>query len=609
MVRSRTKICILACLGITCCCIFLSLKTTDKTIGVDNAVSLFRQGTVVFGQSAQDLKSVVSLLNNRDTNSVVAARTALKRSRLDYKKISFLMDYFFESSSMIYNRPAKTEVDEPYMEYQEPSGFQVMEALLYDNDPAAHRKELMEQAELLSSSAADLNALLYGFKGSDEEMLESVRLELVRVITLSITGYDAPELKSGIEESYQSVLAIQLVLRPYLEVYGKKSAGLAARLAATLTYLKAHSDFDSFDRMQFLTQYALPLQEDLRDLINSLQLSVNHKSILNYEAQHIFSRNAISLNGFAGLPAANAAKFALGKKLFTEKMLSGNQQRSCASCHRPAQYFTDGLKTSIAFDGQSSVARNAPGLLYAGLQHSQFWDGSAKTLPEQIKRVIANPLEMNGDHVVVIGMLRKNESYTKEFAEAFPECAGSLITLDNLSEALTAYIAGLVPMDSPFDAYLAGDHAAMSASQVKGFNLFMGKGQCGSCHFAPLFNGLIPPFYKRTEYEILGTPGNDDFDHLRRDTDPGRYGFFPISYYQAAFKTPTVRNSAKTSPYMHNGAFTTLEKVVEFYNEGGGAGLKMDYPLQTLSAKKLHLSKDEVKNIVQFMQSLTDRMD
>lgn len=584
----------------------LGLKTEPKKIGLVNTVGIFREGAAEFSRASLELKQAIAALNGKDTTTVIKARLALKNSRMCYKKIEFFMDYFFESESMIYNKPAKVEVEEPYMEYQEPSGFQVMEAMLFDADPVSHQKELIAQAELVSSSAADLNSLLYGFEGNDNEILESVRLELLRVITLSITGYDAPELKTGIEESYVSVEAISKVLHPYLALHTGNADALALNIAHTLSYLKDHPDFDSFDRMSFLTQYVLPMQEQLRDFIRSEKLDLNSKTALNYQAKNIFSKDAIPSDAFPGSKERNPAAVALGKKLFTEKGLSGNLRRSCADCHRPELYFSDGLKTSLAFDGKTYVQRNAPSLLYAGFQYAQFWDGRAKSLQEQIRMVISNPLEMNGDHAVIVERLKKDTVYLKDFQRAFP---ASGINMETLSDALAAYVKGLAPMNSAFDNYLAGDKKAMSTEQVKGFNLFMGKGQCGSCHFAPLFNGLIPPFYKRTEYEILGTPENDDFDHLKADKDNGRSGFFPISYYEAAFKTPTVRNAGKTAPYMHNGVFKDLDKVVEFYNQGGGAGLHLALPQQTLSAKPLHLSKEETHQIVVFMQSLTDKLE
>lgn len=631
-------------LWLTCICIVLGLKTADQSAGVTQALSQFREGTAEFSSASLNLKKAVSLLDSKDTATLVNAKLALKNSRLSYKKIEFFLNYFFESSAMIYNRPTKAEVDEPYMEYQEPSGFQVMEAMLFDTDPITHQQELIQQADLLCTSAPDLNSLLYNFKGSDEELLESVRLELVRVITLSITGYDAPELKTGIVESYQSLAAIRQILLPYLNdaftISGSnlhnfnstaqnlepnlqnsklgskaitlKSKALSNQLELTLAYLKRNPDFDSFNRMEFITVYALPLQEQLGIFITTLNLNVQGKSILNYQAKNMFSADALLASAFTGDTSRTSytnLQRTLGKKLFQETALSGNLKRSCQTCHRPEQYFSDGLKTSLAFDGHSNVQRNAPSLIYAGYQYAQFWDGRVKTLPEQIKAVIANPLEMNGDHAVVVSNLKRDPAYQRDFKQAFPSSGSDPVTLQNLSVALSGYILGLAPMNSSFDQYVAGNKVAMTAEQVKGFNLFMGKGQCGSCHFAPLFNGLIPPLYKLTEYEILGTPANDDFEHLQPDTDKGRYGFFPISYYKAAFKTPTVRNSAMTAPYMHNGVFKDLNKVVEFYNQGGGAGLGLPVAEQTLSAKPLHLSKEEVNQIVVFMQSLTDKID
>ncbi len=134
----------------------------------------------------------------------------------------------------------------------------------------------------------------------------------------------------------------------------------------------------------------------------------------------------------------------------------------------------------------------------------------------------------------------------------------------------------------------------------------MGKAQCGTCHFAPVFNGLIPPLYKRTELEVLGVTRNVDFTKPQLDTDSGRFASFPIIFYMGAFKTPTVRNVAKTAPYMHNGAFPTLEKVLDFYNKGGGEGLGLNVPTQTLSPKPLKLDSNEVRNIIEFLNSLTD---
>lgn len=607
MYRNKLKLVIQFLLFITCLSVVLGLKKSTDSTGLIPLVEEIKVNFKLFAQSTNELQKAVAVLNE-NPQSITRAKNALKNSRLAYKRVAFFMDYFFQSSSLIYNKPAKVEVEEPYMEYQEPSGFQVIEALLFEAQPLMHQKELVAQAELLTSSSSDLPALLYGFTATDKQLLESVRLELVRVITLSITGYDAPELKSGIMEAEQSVRAVQKALLPLLKGADPVSLSLLQGLNKTVAYLHQHPDFDSFDRMEFLTVYALPLQEQLSGFIRISKADLNTQSALNYKAKHIFSRDAIPLNVFPGAVKMDAKMVALGKKLFLENALSGNLKRNCGSCHRLDQYFNEPLKTSVAFDGKSNVPRNAPTLLYAGFQYSQFWDGRVKSLQEQIKAVIANPQEMNGEHQVIMERISRSAAYQRDFKGSFPLLKGNLIHIDAIATALAAYVQSLAPRNSAFDRYINGDRRAMNARQLKGFNLFMGKGQCGSCHFAPLFNGLIPPYYKLTEYEVLGTPENADFKYPKQDHDRGRYNFFPISYYEAAFKTPTVRNIEKTAPYMHNGAFKDLYQVVDFYNKGGGVGLGLNLPGQTLSAKPLNLTEIEMKNIVTFMKSLTDNL-
>jgi cytochrome c peroxidase len=178
--------------------------------------------------------------------------------------------------------------------------------------------------------------------------------------------------------------------------------------------------------------------------------------------------------------------------------------------------------------------------------------------------------------------------------------------MELVEHALADYVRTLTPFNSPFDHYINGDHTALTALQKRGFNLFMGKGQCGTCHFAPLFNGLTPPLYNRTEFEVLGTPMTKDLLHPVMDTDQGRYSFFRIGFYERAFKTPTVRNAAVTGPYMHNGALDNMEQVLDFYDKGGGNGIGMTLSNQTLATTQLNLDTTEKKAIISFMEALTD---
>lgn len=540
-----------------------------------------------------------------DSNSVIAARKALINCRRYYKRIEFFLGYFYFSESTVYNSPPKYEIEEPYMEYQHPAGMQVIEALLYEADVPAHRKELEEQAELIRSSAEGLPGLLYGFSASDAQVLESMRLELVRIIALHLSGYDAPLLKSGIMEAEQALLAFQHQLPAFKA--GTFADSTAIYVQRALQFIQGQQErFDGFDRLTFLTRYLLPLQRVWSRYIAASGQLLQTAPVLNYQANHLFSSDALHMTGFgAAADTAGERLTKLGQQLFFEKALSGNSRRNCASCHMPDQYFADGRERSESFNGQTLLKRNTPSLLYAGYQHAQFWDGHANSLEQQVKMVMQSPDEMNADTAVSMQQLRQQPAYVQQYAAAFPGHPQP-VTMDNTAAAIAAFIRSLTTMNAPFDRFLAGDTLAMNREQQQGFNVFMGKAQCATCHFAPVFNGLTPPLYQLTEFEVLGTTATAMRLPAKADEDGGRYNFFPITFYRQAFKTPTVRNAAATAPYMHNGRFATLEEVVDFYDKGGGVGLGLQLDNQTLSATPLELTAAEKKALVRFMEALTD---
>lgn len=573
----------------------------------ERAGLFFRERADSFSQSAIALRQAIALLG-QDTGTVMQARQALAHCRLRYKSIEFFIEYFFRSAGWVYNSPPKFEIEEPYMEYQQPAGLQVMEGLLYGDSIMASKTALLEQADLLCSSAADLHTLLYGFHMEDAQLLESLRLELVRVITLSLSGYDAPLLKSGIAEGEWALEAMQYNLYPFLQARYAYSDSVTQYLQSALTYLHTHTDFDAFDRLAFLTQHALPLQRCMGKLIDRAGLSLHTVPVLNYNSNDLFRPDAFLVEAFPHTALEeNSAMVALGQRLFFEKALSGSQIRSCATCHRPDKYFADQLARSAALDVRNELPRNTPTLLYACYQHSQFWDGRAVSLEQQMRMVLQSPEEMHADTGVVEKRLQSMPVYPTLFTAAFGKGHDS-ITTNNTAQAIAAFVRTLRYYSSPFDRYIRGDTTALNAAQQKGFNVFMGKAQCGTCHFAPLFNGLTPPFYQFTEFEVLGTPASDEFSPALADNDGGRYQVFPISFYQKAFKTPTVRNVAATAPYMHNGRFTTLEKVVDFYDKGGGRGIGLASDNQTLAGTPLHLTDLEKKALVSFLEALTDEV-
>ncbi len=486
------------------------------------------------------------------------------------------------------------------MEYQTPIGLQVIESMLYDS--TTDKRALLQQIDAVESAAADLPALLYGFHADDRQELESLRVELIRIMALDITGYEAPLLKSGITESRAALESFAYQLRPYLVAGEKRSDTVRGCVEKAMALLK-DTAFDAFDRLGFIRDAMLPLQKQLGLFIRERGLELNTTKTLNYSADHLFSADGFLSEKFPGSGDRSAALERLGRTLFSEPRLSGNGVKSCASCHNPVKAFTDQLTVSVGFDGHQQLDRNAPTLLYSTYQFSQFWDGRVRSLEEQIRTVMTDPREMRGDTSGLVSRLRQDRFYDSSFAVAFPNGGAEV------ARAIAAYVRSLHPMNSPFDRYIRGEAVALSPDAIKGANLFMGKAQCATCHFMPLFNGLIPPDYSLTEFEVLGTTADDRFADslpLRLSKDEGRYKVYPLPFLRGAFKTPTVRDAELTGPYMHNGAFRSLESVMAFYNNGGGAGMGLNVPDQTLSSTHLNLSAEEIKDIILFIHVLTD---
>lgn len=576
----------------------------ESSIGVTHTLDYFRDGADDFAASNQKLYSAIQGLNT-GAPTLDQARNALAACRRSYKRIAFFTAYFLHSETRFYNAAPKFEVEEPTLELIEPMGLQQIEALLFEDDVMVNKNALLIQSEAMLTSARDMRSLLYGLEIDDARVLESVRLELIRISTLYISGYDAPLLKTGITETMVATGALQHILKPYFNINPAQSKRLDSLTAASLSYLNAHPDFDSFDRMEYLTRYAQPIQEAFSELAVKLGLTINTTQYLDYHAPHIYSKNALKSWASEGIDSARKKALTdLGRRLFFDKSLSGNASTSCASCHQPQNYFTDLQKRSPALVRDSVLKRNTPTLLYAGWQHTQFWDGRAASLEDQIHTVIFNPLEMNGSEASLNKNVFGKKEYKALFNASFPGKQEPGIT--EVSEALAAFVNALSPMDSPFDRHINGAETALTDRQINGFNLFMGKAQCGTCHFPPFFNSLLPPLFDLSEVEILGVTTTDDLINPLLDPDSGRYDLYKIPYYKGAFKTPTVRNTAKTAPYMHNGSFKSLSSVVDFYNKGGGKGLSLSVDQQTLSAKPLNLSDKEREDIILFLESLTD---
>lgn len=273
------------------------------------------------------------------------------------------------------------------------------------------------------------------------------------------------------------------------------------------------------------------------------------------------------------------ARVELGKALFFDPRLSGSGWISCATCHNPVLGWSDGLPTAIGH-GMKVLGRSTPTILNGAYQKFQFWDGRAATLEQQALGPIQAEPEMAGNMGNVVRDLSDISKYKQMFDAAYP---GQGITNDTVAKAIAAFERTVVSTDSPFDLWLKGQNT-MSEAAVRGFELFKGKANCAACHSG--FNFTDNGFHN------IGLPNN---------TDEGRFKIKAIKVMHGAFKTATLRDIALTPPYMHNGQYKTLEEVVEHYNSGGTPTFDNLDP----NMKKLNLSKQEKKDLVEFLKSLT----
>lgn len=310
-------------------------------------------------------------------------------------------------------------------------------------------------------------------------------------------------------------------------------------------------------------------------------------------------------------------KVELGRKLYFDKRLSVDNTVSCATCHDPKFAFTDGKKVSEGVKGQKG-ARNAPTVLNAMFYEEQFWDGRAKTLEEQAKQPIINPIEMGmPDHDAVVKKLKG----IPEYVDAFKKVFGGEITIDRIAQAIAAFERTLLTGNSPFDRFIAGDQNAISESAKRGWQLFQGKARCITCHEFNRSN----PFFTDNKYHNIGVAMNQEgfaelarkaellvkegkldqrkLDELALNPAYSELGRFLVTFNRkdiGAFKTPTLRNVELTAPYMHDGSEATLLDVIEFYNRGGN-----ENPNLSGEMRPLNLTDQEKQDLVEFLKSLT----
>lgn len=325
------------------------------------------------------------------------------------------------------------------------------------------------------------------------------------------------------------------------------------------------------------------------------------------------------------IPAYNVPtreKIALGRRLFYDKRLSGNQTQACASCHLQKLAFADGKKTPQGSTG-TTLFRNSPGLGNAVYHATLTWaSNSLLTLEDQLPIPIRNdnPVELgvlDGLRDTVLSRIDGDAEYALLFHAAFPESASGA-TIDKIVFALASFCRTLLSGSSPYDRYITGDKSALSDQQRKGLGLFSGERfECFHCHRGTLQTSSYKdyhatddtvsyPFFNNGLYNVDGKGSYPAHDQ-------GLYNLTLNPDDRGKFRPQSLRNVALTAPYMHDGSIATLREVVEHYAAGGRlipsgpyAGDGRTSPLKSGLVSGFAATDEEIEAVVAFLESLSD---
>ncbi|TQV87535.1 cytochrome-c peroxidase [Aliikangiella coralliicola] len=320
-------------------------------------------------------------------------------------------------------------------------------------------------------------------------------------------------------------------------------------------------------------------------------------------------------------------KIALGDRLFNDIRFSSTGKVSCATCHAPDKAFTDSpLPVSVGINNLTGT-RNAPTVLNAAYNQTQFWDGRSPDLEDQAQHPFLNPVEMGlATHQPILKVIAKDKKYQKAFRKVFG-VSSKKITMEHVLKAIAAFERTQISGNSPFDHYyFSGKENALNAQEKRGFEVFLNEGRCVSCHTIEQDNALftdhkfhnigigvnelgekIEPLAK--SFLVAKSKGADVDIAVLTQPNTSHLGRFAVNNQLSdlgGFKTPTLRNIALTAPYMHDGSLQTLRDVVVHYNNGGALDKNQPItPYLSGGIRPLNLSEQQIDDLVSFMESLT----
>ncbi|MEO6230505.1 MAG: cytochrome c peroxidase [Ferruginibacter sp.] len=602
--------------------IFITLASFRHQNNAESYSRFYFEKLNGFKESQAELLKFISLCDLSKQQDIKKVKMQINDLRLHLKGMDFWLRYLEPVMYKKINGPLpvewETEVFEKFEKPYKREGAGVSLATLYLDEENINRDSL---SHLIESS---LNAMQTFAADSITKELKNYhhfflanRLFLLNLASIYTTGFECPDTERIVPELR---FMLKRVNETY-QVFNESFPNTALKKEYHLLYEKMIDftdqqpiEFSGFDHFNFIKNYVNPLFALNQQMI--AEYKVYSKSYMDYtlnkNANTIFNKALYSGQNTKGIflrvkdEKALAEIDHLGKLLFYDPILSGNNLRSCASCHKPSEYFTDTtLTTSYQFNNKDFLPRNSPSLINSIYNHLIMLDGKHISLQQQSKDVITNATELGSEETAVMNKIMSCNEYKEGFEKLLALTPQETeITFEHIISAITFHYGKFSNYTAPFDDAI-NENKALPSSVKEGFNIFMSKAQCGTCHFVPQFNGVKPP-YVSSEFEVLGVP--EDTGYKKLSDDKGRYNVSPSGEMLHAFRTGSIRNALYTKPYMHNGIFTTLEEVVDFYDAGGGVGKGLKITNQTLSADSLHLSADEKIKLISFIESLNENI-
>ncbi len=567
----------------------------------------------LFVESAENFVKVSEAFERKEITTK-QLQEELEKVRVAYKKPAFILNYYYPTYIEEHLNGAPLYHAEKYGTHslvKPPQGLQVLHELVFSEEAPQKRPEISILCRDFLNKVWQIRPELQTRTYPFPDLLEAMRMELIRTFSMSLGGFDTPgNSQACIPETISAFSSMLSILETQS---AEEFSDLKDLFKNAIQQLDSEQDINQFDHLLFYKKFISPLYSKITKYQKEkgIPAKTQFPTGRNLESEQIFGTNFLNPYFYSDLQKKEDSQKLkeLGETLFYDKKLSANGEMSCGTCHEPKLGFTDGQPKSASNIAGQTVMRNAPTLINAVFADRYFYDMRAFSLEQQAEHVIFNHAEFNTEYEEILSKLNKNSDYKKAFKSIFSQPD---INRNQFSKALASYVLSLQSFNSPFDQYVRGESNELSEAAKRGFNLFMGKGACGTCHFPPLFSGLMPPYFSKNESEILGVLESPHQLRKRVDEDPGRQAngiqHENVWIYEKSFKTPTIRNIERTGPYFHNGAYSTLELVVDFYNHGGGAGIGLEVNNQTLSPDHLELSKQEKADLIAFMKSLTESL-